>query len=72
MRPAKISQFMKWRDSQPLYQNALRAVLACTEEVERLEAQGREDAEVEARWKKANEALREVEQALLSQWEAKQ
>jgi hypothetical protein len=68
MRPAKVSQFMKWRDEQSEYQRALQQVLRLSEEAEVLEAQGVESHPSLEAWRLAREQLLRVEQQLIERF----
>jgi hypothetical protein len=67
MRPSQVSRFMKWRDEQPRYREALREVLALSEAAEG--AAPEEGLALEARWKEARERLLAIERELLAEWE---
>jgi mRNA-degrading endonuclease YafQ of YafQ-DinJ toxin-antitoxin module len=71
MRPAKVSQFMKWRDEQAEYQRALRLVLRLSEEAEALEARGVESHPLLEEWRQAREGLLQTEALLITRFEAR-
>ena len=72
MRPAKVSQFMKWRDEQVEYQRALREVLRLSEAAEVLETSGVESHPLLEEWSQAREALLQTEALLIARFEARE
>jgi mRNA-degrading endonuclease YafQ of YafQ-DinJ toxin-antitoxin module len=72
MRPAKVSQFMKWRDEQDEYQRVLRLVLRLSEQAEALEAQGVESHPLLEAWRQAREELLQTEALLIARFEARE